>query len=105
MIDLDATKGTLEDRVMDIIQRALAGYTDDYKHETQGRIYVRWGAVENDIRAAIASDVATLAHQATTQAQRAEQAEAEVARLRAELAEAKDDMEYYRSYAPIWARG
>lgn len=38
--------------VRDILQRALAGYTTDYKYTAEdGKMYVRWGAVEEDIKA------------------------------------------------------
>lgn len=47
---------------------------------------------------AVEAHTTALAHTATVQARRAEASEQEVARLRAELEKAKDEVEYYRSY-------
>lgn len=41
----------IRDRIMDILQRAMAGYTTDYKIELNGQQYTQWGKVEQDIRA------------------------------------------------------
>jgi hypothetical protein len=32
--------------VSDILSRALAGYRDDFKYKSNGRSFIRWGAVE-----------------------------------------------------------
>ena len=39
------------DQVMDILQRANAGWLNDYKIEISGASYIQWGKVEQDIRA------------------------------------------------------
>lgn len=49
MIPEDAA--VIRDRVMDILQRAMAGYTTDYKIQMDGHWYTQWGKVEQDIRA------------------------------------------------------
>lgn len=41
----------IRDRVLDILQRALAGYVADYKIEAYGQQFTQWGKVEQDIRA------------------------------------------------------
>jgi hypothetical protein len=41
----------LRDQVMDILQRANAGWLNDYKIEISGASYIQWGKVEQDIRA------------------------------------------------------
>lgn len=43
------------DRVMDILQRANAGWLNDYKTEINGSSYIQWGKVEDDIRALFAA--------------------------------------------------
>ena len=43
----------LKQTISSILGRALAGYTDDYKHITEGHTYIQWGKVEQDIHAAI----------------------------------------------------
>lgn len=45
---------TLAHSVSDILARALAGYTEDYKHHSaDGRTYIQWGKVEQDMHAII----------------------------------------------------
>lgn len=46
---IDQLKKTLSN----ILGRALAGYTDDYKFVVDGRTYIQWGKVEKDMHAAI----------------------------------------------------
>jgi len=41
----------IRDRVLDILQRAMAGYVADYKIEINGQQYTQWGKVTDDIRA------------------------------------------------------
>ena len=43
------------DQVMDILQRANAGWLNDYKTEINGSSYIQWGKVEDDIRALFAA--------------------------------------------------
>ncbi len=45
----------LRDQVMDILQRANAGWLNDYKIEINGSSYIQWGKVEDDIRALFAA--------------------------------------------------
>ena len=43
----------LKQTISSIQGRALAGYTDDYKHITEGHTFIQWGKVEQDMHAAI----------------------------------------------------
>jgi len=43
----------LSQEISGILQRAMAGYTDDYKHVVNGVPYVQWGLVQVDIVMAI----------------------------------------------------
>ena len=43
----------LKESISHILGRALAGYTDDYKHITEGHTFIQWGKVEQDMHAAI----------------------------------------------------
>jgi hypothetical protein len=50
----------LKQTISDILSRALAGYTDDYKLVKEGHTYIQWGLVVKDMHAAIdAANVAT----------------------------------------------
>ena len=40
--------------ISDILHRALAGYSDDYKLKRGDEIFIRWGLVERDIHRAVA---------------------------------------------------
>ena len=43
----------LKQTISDILGRALAGYTDDYKLVQDGHTYIQWGEVEKDMHTAI----------------------------------------------------
>ena len=52
-IDIGEQISQLQNAISAILGRALAGYTDDYKHVVDGRTSIQWGEVEQAMYAAI----------------------------------------------------
>ena len=52
-----------------ILSRALAGYTDDYKHIVNGASYVQWGRVQDDINAVVAAALTAATERAAVREQ------------------------------------